>query len=1135
MEITKKLSGALTALLVATTIFGFVALPTAQALTQTQIDAILGLLSSFDAPASTLADVESALNGEPTMGSGSSSMTSCDTYGTSSIVRSGMSGANVLAIQKAMNQILDLSNGSMAPLVEDSAFGPLTTGVVQYFQEIIGTTPDGVWGPNTQASYLAYVSDNCESEGESEGESSTPEGVGAGEVDGVSLDGGMIATGGNANVFAFEISAGEDDLSIDDITFTRYGQSVNSNWENLKVLDADGVALTSAGTLNSSNQVKLSFSPNLEVMSGETTMFYLRAGVDSVATQGQSAYFGIDSMDDIDFSGSPDVDGSFPVTGDEFEILSLSIGSLTVAKDGTTSDSTPDVGDTDVIVNKFKITAGSTEAVTIEQIQVEKRGSASSDDAANIELYSVTDGATIATVSGWDAQGLATFNGLGMVLEEGDNHRFQIRLDLTDGTGLTINADLTDGSDVRVMAMGNDYGYYITPTNGSWASGFDGQGTSNQTIAAGAFTVAKSSETPATGNVTEGDDRLLAVLDVIVTGEEVQVTSFQVDIDLAGGPAFGDVTNVVLKNFESGETLSGPNDAVSGDKIVFTDTMEFLVGTTKVGVYADLGTAFGSADTIKAGVDNSATTITVKGISSNDTLTAAPASAVAGNTLTIEAGSLTATTLTTPGAQDVAVGAQDFVWAHLDFSAVGSGEDVEISDITAGFAIAGTAAYADLDNASLWADLAGTGNDSERGDRFETEISDLEQISAATQAYNLSEVFTVAKDTSVRVAFVADLSSGSTAAGSNDTYTVDLSALTATGADTGDAIVVTPSGAGQAMTSESTGVLTVTVDSSSPNEGVVLDDNQGGMETLAIFRLAASSVEDIELDSLIMTAGGTGASSVVDTYYFQAMDKNGANLGSAVAVANTGTTATAEWAEGAVEIPRNDYIKVAVKASTRDVDFSSAANGNAVNIAISTAGDIDGTGLASGSAIGSAGVGTSTSANLFQSYPTFEWMTIGNTTLANNANHQVGKLKITANGDEDVTFQNANGNKIVLQSIVVQASGAANLLMTFKDELGVILSSTSVATGTATNEITLDFVTNELVVSAGSSEIVYVTYNTSALTANNDSIQLQLDSSTGADLDFGIDGANFANAVADVLWRGDMMSTEYSQLHINPS
>jgi peptidoglycan hydrolase-like protein with peptidoglycan-binding domain len=1154
MDITKKLTGVLTAVMVAATVFGFVMLPTAQALTTQQMDSILNLLASFGASQDVIDDVNSALNGEPTSGNnGGGSSSSCDTYGTSNLVYVGMRGDNVRAIQRAMNQILDLSGGSMAPLAVDGIFGPLTKGVVQYFQGIISTPADGIWGPNTQAAYLDYVSDNCSEGSSNNGSSNNNSGSGDGEIDAVSMNGGSIATGGNANVFAFEISAGEDDLEIDDITFTRYGNSVNSNWENLKVVDADGVALTSAGTLNSGNKVKLTFTPNIEVESGESAMYYLRAGATSGATNGQSARFGIASMSDIDFVGSPEVDGSFPVQGPSFEILSLSIGSLTATNDGSVSDVTPDVGDENVVVNKFKLSAGSTEDVTIESIQVERKGSASADDTVNIELYSRTDNETIATVDEWDPQGYATFSNLDMVIEEGDNHRFEIRVDIVDGTGLEVNADLTDGdsstADVRVMAMGNDYGYYITPgISGSW----NGKGSSNQTINSGALTVAKSSATPATGNVTTGDERLVGVFDLITEGEGLQITSFKVSFDL-GTMSDSEISNARIANYETGETLGGPNDVSTTNydpqsgsdyeaTATFTDTFEIDAGTTQVAVYVDISDDASANDTIHAAIADAADDITAKGLSSNDSVTASPStSEVNGNELTVRAGALSATTLTSPSARNVVVGAQDFVFATFNLSAANSGEDIEVTAVILEDTLGDAGDDADtIDNVEIWADLEGTGSDSVRGDRYETRVSNTEQFSDSgatdeTLSITLSETVVVEKDKEVRLAVVADLASGATA---GDTHTISLDqasgAVTATGADTGNSLSITPSNGGQMMTVDAGGALTVSVDSSSPSAAVLLDDAQDGKVTVGIFRLAASNEESLDLDSFKIT--DDGSDSAVDTYYFQAMSKSGSAIGPEKAVVG-GATAEAFWTDGQVTVPANDYILMYVKAMTSDVDSSAASNEDTVQVTVAASGDVDTTGNASGSAVDSTATSVDAGAHyMFQAYPTFEWLTVANTTLTQNVNHLVGKLKITANGDEDVSFLSGSTSEIYFQATVVgDDDDAATENITFKDGDGTTLDVATFTGTSTTNNLQVDFSSAALTIAPGQSDTIFIYADTSDLEGDNDTFQLWLDNSDIDDLSWAIDGSGDFNGQAGILWRSDYMSDQYAQLHINPS
>ncbi|TDC78116.1 peptidoglycan-binding domain-containing protein [Streptomyces hainanensis] len=59
---------------------------------------------------------------------------------------------SVSSQQRAVNGL-----GYTPPLVVDGSFGPLTEAGVKWLQRLVGTDADGIWGPNTEAAYLAYV------------------------------------------------------------------------------------------------------------------------------------------------------------------------------------------------------------------------------------------------------------------------------------------------------------------------------------------------------------------------------------------------------------------------------------------------------------------------------------------------------------------------------------------------------------------------------------------------------------------------------------------------------------------------------------------------------------------------------------------------------------------------------------------------------------------------------------------------------------------------------------------------------------------------------------------------------------------------------------------------------------------
>ena len=115
-------------------------------LTITQVEAILSLLSSFDADAATLASVRSVLYGQASTG------TAVSTFARN--LELGMSGADVKALQVYLNThgYVVSSSGPGSVGNETSKFGGATRAAVIKFQKAMGITPAvGYFGPKTRA------------------------------------------------------------------------------------------------------------------------------------------------------------------------------------------------------------------------------------------------------------------------------------------------------------------------------------------------------------------------------------------------------------------------------------------------------------------------------------------------------------------------------------------------------------------------------------------------------------------------------------------------------------------------------------------------------------------------------------------------------------------------------------------------------------------------------------------------------------------------------------------------------------------------------------------------------------------------------------------------------------------------
>lgn len=941
---------------------------------------------------------------------------------------------------------------------------------------------------------------------------------------GVSLAAGTpasasVADAANANFTKFNLSAGSTPAAISTLFVTRTGLSTNSMVENIKILDENGVQVSSTGSLNANNKAQITFSPALVIPANTTKAFYIRAGIANNTASGNTVTLGIESAADVISTAT--ISGAFPIRGNQMTTLGLDIGVLTIDEDGAVTDSQPNGGDTDVVINKFQLVAGSVEAVTVKQIAVERQGSASSTDTVNIELFDVSSGQSVGTVATWDANDLAVFNNLNIVLDKGQTKRFEVRVDVIGGSGLTVNGDLTDGNDVRVQVMGNTYGFYITPTN----SMTNGQGASNQTIQSGTLTITKSVTTPAAGNISPGSDRHLATFDFQVLGEPMKLTAMKLDVALTG-MTYDEVTNVKLTNADTGALIAGPKDLDAGAEATFTDVVILPVGTTKVKVTANLNSSVGAGDTINVAYDAPATTTTARGMTSNDSVTPSPAGDVSANTLTVQAGALATTTNTTPAARSIVKGQQDHIFATASLSAANSGEDVNVSSIVINNAVTNADADAqDLDNVEIWADL--NSGMSARGDIYETKVGDTKQLGSATGGnatltFNLTPSITVAKNATVTIAVIADLSSD---ADTNDTHTIDIDSITASGKDTGSTVSSTPSGSGQAMTVAAGGDLTVTIDSSTPTAGLMLDN--ANEHTASIFRLAANNTENLDVDSIKITDDGTNGNDVVKFYKFY----NGATLLGTVTPDGDGN-AELFLADQTLVIPANDYKLVTVKAILNDIDGTGFENGDTIKVTIDGTGsdDVQSTGLASGTARDSddASVDGNTM-TAYEAYPVVTFSDAGiSTVLGASANYLASKIVITNPGNKDLTFDNDDQIKInfEISGTLTSATGA----VTLKDAEGTTLDTVDMGATSGSTSATIVFADNTLTVPAGQSKTLSVLVNTGGLTTDGNTLQAWLSDDAAGNMEFSINASAADYTTGTITFKGDL----YGVTHINP-
>jgi hypothetical protein len=660
---------------------------------------------------------------------------------------------------------------------------------------------------------------------------------------------------GAADVYFTKVNftAGAADATITGLKVTRSGLGIDANLSAIKLF-VDGVQRGTSQSLGSVHQATFSLTSNpIVVSAGTTKAVYLAADI-AVATAFDQHVLGIALASDITTTAT--VSGTFPVNGNTMSLVNTSIGTATI--DGgplNPGDSSGDVGIDPAAVgfrfSQIRISAGSTEPIVVDQISAIKNGTAANTDVKNIELFNDTTGTSLGTVTGLDANGKAVFSNLNLSVAKGAYVELSVKADMAGGSGRTIGFDVHDGTSFSGMIKGGTFNFGITPTfTGTTAFcdiGVADYTCQRQTINQGYLTISKSASAPATGKVATGGTNVpLMAFDFVVAGEPINVTSTIVTFTTADGSGTADsagrhhVTNFTLVT-AAGLILAGPKDGVTtnttagAETLTITDGYTLPIGTTVVYAKANLSSLMEATNTIVVSMATSA--ITGKGANSGKTTyttsigtTVPPASAITGNTMTVQGPVLAITTAATPVVGSMVINAQDQILAYFDFDASGGGESIRVSSVTvtATDAADATRPVADFNNFELWGDPDNT-DATAVNERLVTSNSTVTMTdggaTAATLAFTFQTPIVVSKTATSRLTLKADVVSNTS---SVTAWNVNAGGdVTAIGATTGNTASKSVSGAGQQQTTRASGTLKVEKAADMPSSVQIVSSSTG--------------------------------------------------------------------------------------------------------------------------------------------------------------------------------------------------------------------------------------------------------------------------------------------------------------------
>lgn len=746
---------------------------------------------------------------------------------------------------------------------------------------------------------------------------------------------------GAANVSFTKVNftAGAGDVTITGLKVTRSGLGIDSNISAVKLF-VDGVQKGTSQSLGSTHMATFTLTSSPIVVSANTTKaVVLAADIIAGVTAFDQHILGIANAADITTTST--ISGTFPLNGNVMTLVNTSIGSATLYNGALhpTADTGVDPAAVGFRLTQVKISAGATEDLIIEQISAVKNGTAANTDVKNIELFNDTVGASLGTVAALDSTGRAVFSNLALRVTKGGNVELSVKADLAGGSGRTLAFDLHDGTAYTMMIKGATYNSGILPTRNNFCAV---NGTcQTQSINQGYLSVSKSALAPATGKIAVGGTGVpLMAFDFAVAGEPINVS--QTILKYTTGTALREeFTNWTLYKAD-GTILAGPkngaNTGAGTETLTMTDAYTLPIGTTVVYAKADVSSATSAADTVFAHMDAGA--ITAKGANSGKTTyttstgtVVPPASAITGNTMTVQGPALTIITAATPIAGNLVVNAQDQAFAYFDLDASAGGEDIRVSQVVVTDTLGGGAtAYTGLNNLELWGDPDNTVAPAEN---IRLVTSNSTATNAATVTFTFQTPIVVSKTAASRLTLKADVTTDWDTDGgtTSDTHVYNVAAtgdVTATGKVTGNAATKTVSGAGQAQTLRQSGTLKVEKAADMPSAVQLVSSSTGNEVMKYKFSTQYEPIDVTEMGLFCGDGSESGTACTLGNVAKIYVYADGVLIGNTAGYSlSAAGRALVVLNSGTLVIPKDSYKTITLKIDLPDktqVTTSSGAN-----------------------------------------------------------------------------------------------------------------------------------------------------------------------------------------------------------------
>ena len=603
MSITKKVTVGLVSLAF---VFSFVTASSATAASDSEI-------ATLQAQIAALLDQIKDLQSAQKSGSGSTYTTTTTTTTGGKAACSfewtrnlsiGSTGDDVRQLQRFLNgnpQTQVAVSGAGSPGNESSYYGPATARAVSKFQELYAAqilTPLGLT-KGTGGFYTStrtHLNEVCQrgtasniSINKSGSRSATTAAV-------VRVTGdALVATPGNpisdsyvilgaqrAPFTSVVLTAGTDDVRIENIRIKRFGLSSSDNFESIALVDANGVQVGSARGLNSRDEVSL--GSNFVIPANRSVTL---AVVGNMTTNTDDFSSGsIAGLEVAEVIADTRVQGKFPIRG-AAHVLSESVDLQKVVVDvsggGGTIEFNEEAEVASVNVSLDSDTVGGESADKedsyLRSIILEQVGSADEREIGDLEVF-VDDDKVNHTIAVDRDRYIINFGGKGVLIEEGEDVEITLETTTDRGYEETIQFAIDDPSDLYILGASYGYGLPVVISGDTDADGKEDTGETWDNMTAEATI---SSGRVADGNrlkkfedeVRYGDDIILGAYSVEFEGEDVLMEDMSFKVSLSGYAWTSVTDNAWIDADEDTVRFDSVRLRVDGENVAYADSVDF--------------------------------------------------------------------------------------------------------------------------------------------------------------------------------------------------------------------------------------------------------------------------------------------------------------------------------------------------------------------------------------------------------------------------------------------------------------------------------------------------------------------------------------------------------------------------------